>query len=144
MVEKINIKDKLNQLKDIEKGIYELDYKIKKLEKEGYKLAPVQESRRRPPFGKHDIIIEAQSLETRDKINRYKYSLQTRMNNLLTMQIEISEFINTLPSVRLQRIFEYKYMNHYSYRKIAYIVGGTEESIRKEHDRFLQDYMRLC
>lgn len=141
MVDKLSIKDKLNQLNDIRKEISELDYKIKKLEKEGFKLAAVQESRKKPPFGKHDIIIEAQSPETKELMSKYKSMLQQRLKKLLEIEIEIESFINTLPTARLQRIFEYKCIDNYSWQKIAFIIGGkaTKESIKKEYQRFLQN-----
>lgn len=140
MVDKLSIKDKLNQLNDIRKEISELDYKIKKLEKEGFKLAAVQESRKRPPFGKHDIIIEAQSPETRDLMSKYKSMLQQRLEKLLEVEIEVESFINTLPTARLQRIFEYKCIDDYSWQKIAFIIGkgATADSIRMEYNRFLE------
>ena len=141
MVDKLSIKDKLSQLNDIKKEISELDYKIKQLEKEGIKLAAVQESRKRPPFGKHDIVIEAQTPKTRNLMCLYKSMLQQRLEKLLKIEIEIESFINTLPTARLQRIFEYKCINDYSWQKIAFIIGGkaTKESVKKEYQRFLQE-----
>ncbi len=67
--------------------------------------------------------------------------LQERLDKLLEVQIEIEEFINELPTSRLRRIFNLRYIEQYTWRKIAYIIGGnaTDRSVRAEHDRFLQE-----
>lgn len=141
MTDHLTIKDKLAQYEDIKKEISELDTKIEKLEKEGFKLAAVQESRKRPPFGKHDIIIEAQSPKTRNLMSMYKSMLQDRLEELLEVQIEVEEYISKLPTSRLRIIFESRYINQYAWQKIAFIVKGnaTADSVRKEHDRFLKE-----
>lgn len=141
MTENLNIKDKLVQLCDIRKEISELESKLEKVEKEGIKVASAQASYKRPPFTKHDIIIEAQSPETRQKISYYKSVLQQRYDKLLKIQTETEEFINDLPTSRLRRIFTLRYIEQYTWRKIAYIIGkgATERSVRAEHERFLKE-----
>lgn len=141
MINNLTMKDKLNQLHDIRKEISEIKGNIKKLEKSGTGLAAVQESRHNPPYGKHDIIIEAQTSTARDLISRYKSMLQERYEKLLRLKIEAEEYIEQLPTSRLRMIFEYKYIKQYTWRKIAYIIGGnaTEEGVRKEHDRFFKE-----
>ena len=140
MVEKTNIKNKLEQLYDTRKEISEIEAKLDKIEKEGIKIASVQASYKRPPFTKHDIIVEAQAPETKEKINYYKSILQGRLEKLLEIQTEVEEYIAELPTSRLRRIFELKYIEQYAWRKIAYIMGNgaTEESIKKEHNRHLK------
>lgn len=141
MVEHLTIKDKLNQLYDIRKEISEIKAEIKKVEKDGIGLAPVQESRHYPPYGKHDIVIEAQTSIARDLISKYKSMLQERYNELLNVKIETEEYIEKMPTSRLRRIFELRYIKQYTWRKIAFIIGGsaTERSVRAEHDRFFKE-----
>lgn len=141
MVEHLNIKDKLNQLYDIRKEISEIKAEIKEIEKNGTGLAAIQESRHNPPYGKHDIIIETQTSTARDLISRYKSMLQERYNKLLKVKIEVEEYIEKMPTSRLRRIFELKYIKQYTWRKIAFIIGGnaTEDSIKQEHSRYLKE-----
>lgn len=139
MVEHLSIKDKLIQYEDIKKEIYELEDKIDKLEKEGFKIASVKESRHRSPYGVHDIVIEAQSPKIKDLISRYKSILKDRYEELLEVQIEVEEYISKLPTSRLRRIFTYKYIDQFTWRKIAFIMSATEESIKKEYQRFLKE-----
>lgn len=141
MIEKTKMKNKLDQLYDIRKEVSEIESKLEKAEKEGIKVASVQASYKRPPFTKHDIIVEAQTPETKEKISRYKSVLQERLKKLLEVQTEVEEYISDLPTSRLRRIFELKYIEQYTWRKIAYIIGkgATERSVRAEHERFLKE-----
>lgn len=141
MVDKSNIKDKLSQYEDIKKEISELESKIEKLEKKGLVIGAVEESRHKPPFGKHSILIEATNPELMNKAEEYKNLLQIKLNNLFQIKIEVEEYINSIPNSRLRRIFRLRYINQYSWRKISYIIGGkaTERSVRAEHERFLQE-----
>ena len=139
MVDKLSIKDKLSQKNEIKKSITKIERKIKNLEENDTRLASVEESYKRPPYTKHNVVVQAQTKRTRDLISRYKSVLQERLNDLLEVDIEIEEFINTLPTARLQSIFEYKYIDGYTWQKIAFIIGGTEESLKQECSRFLKE-----
>lgn len=140
MVEHLTIKDKLVQFEDIKKEVYELEDKIDKLEKEGFKIASVKESRHRPPYGTHDIIIEAQSPKIKELISRYKSILKERYEELLEVQIELEEYISKLPTSRLRRIFTYRYIEQCTWRKISFMIKNTtEDSVRMEHNNFLKN-----
>lgn len=138
---KNDIKNKLSQLNDIKFEISELEYKIKKLEKKGIFIANVKASYKRPPYTKHNISVEASNPKIVNKINALKKTLELRLESLLELQNEIETFISGLPTSRLRRIFELRYINQFSWQKIAYVIGGfaTKESVRKEHDRFLKE-----
>lgn len=138
---KNDFKNKLSQLSDIKLEISELQYKIEKLEKKGIFVTNVQASYKRPPYSKHSIFVEASNPKIVNKINDLKKTLELRLENLLELQNEIEIFVSGLPTSRLRRIFELRYINQFSWQKIAYIVGGyaTKDSIRKEHDRFLKE-----
>ena len=134
------IKDKLVQLCDIRKEIIELEQKIKKLEDKGVLVCAVEGSYNRPPFTKHSILIESANPELLEKDKYYKSILQQRLNDLLDVQIEVEEYIDSIPISRLRRIFELRYIEQHGWQKIAYMMKGnaTADSVRKEHDRFLQ------
>ena len=141
VVEKTKVKEKLECINDIRKQISRIEFKLKKLEEKDTEIATVEASYKRPPYSKHNVVVQAQTIRTKELISRYKSILQERYNDLLEVQTEIEEFINTLPNARLQMIFEYRYIDKYTWSKIAYILGGnsTEDSVRKEHDRFLNE-----
>ena len=67
------------------------------------------------------------------------------MQSILLQQLKVEEFINELPTSRLRRIFEYRYICQFSWSRVAIEINKnkkgnyvTDESIRKEHDRFLE------
>ena len=135
------MKDKLCRLEDIRKEIKKTKDKLRKLEEKDTGLAKVQASYNTPPYTKHNIVVQAQTKKTRELISRYKSVLRERYDDLLENKIEVEQFINELPNARLQRIFEMRYIDNYSWIKIAYIIGkkATPDSVRKEHDRYLQE-----
>ena len=70
----------------------------------------------------------------------YYSILQNRYDRLLEVQTRLEVFIDEIPTSRLRRIFEYRYIEQFSWVKIARLIGGnaTSDSIRMEHDRFLR------
>lgn len=134
-------KDKLVQYEDIKKEIIELEVKIKKLEDKGVVVSAIESSYNRPPYTKHNILIESANTELLRKANYYKSILQQRLDDLLMAQIEIEEYINSISFSRLRRIFELRYIEQYTWRKIAYMMKGkaTADSVRMEHDRYLKE-----
>ena len=74
-------------------------------------------------------------------LNYYRNILQNRYDRLLVQQTRVEEFIDIIPTSRLRRIFAYRYIENFTWQKVAYIIGGnsTSESVRKEHDRFLEE-----
>lgn len=141
MKTKEDLKLKLEQLCDIRKEISELQIKIEKLEKEGVLKDYVEASSKYFPYTKYNIKIESKNPKIVKKLNLHKAILQERLEDLLDLQTEIEEFISNLPTSRLRRIFEFRYIEQYTWRKIAYIIGGnaTEDSVRKEHDRYFEN-----
>lgn len=137
---KKELKNKLSQLNDIRKEIIELEKKIKKLENRGIFKDLVEASSKYFPYTKYNVSIEAQNPKIAQKLELYKNVLKSRLDELVDLKIEIEMFFNNLPTSRLRRIFELKYINQYTWQKIAYIMGGasTQDSIRKEHDRFFE------
>ena len=111
MVEnKENFKEKLEQLCDIRKEIIELKIKIEKLEKDGILSDCVEASSKYFPYTKYNVKIEAKNPRLVKKLNLHKAILEERLENLLDLQTEIEEFISNLPTSRLRRIFELRYI----------------------------------
>ena len=136
----MTFKEKLVQFCDIQQEIKELEIKINKLEKQAETFDIVEGSSLTMPYQKKNIKIKHVDLKKKINLNYYQSILEKRMQELLEMQIEVEEFISSIPTSRLRRIFEYRYIEQFSWTKIAFLIGGsaTADSIRMEHIRFLE------
>ena len=134
------MKDKLKQFCDIRDEIDEITKKIRELESKANAYTVVQTSMKDEPYSKVNIKVYNPSLKARDRIEQHIVQLKKRYDKLLEIQLEVETFINTIENSRIRRIFEYRYFKNYTWRKVANCVGGysTADSVRKEHDRFLQ------
>lgn len=138
----MNLKDCLVQLCDIQLEIKELEEKINKLELKSHEIVSdsVDSTTKYFPIIPTKLKIKGIDQNVIKKIEYYKTILENRYSKLLDIQIQAEEFIDKLPTSRLRRIFTYRYINQYSWIKIAHLIGYsiTEDSVRKEHDRFLE------
>ncbi len=136
----MNLKDCLAQYCDTKEEIKELEKKIQKLEK-SYKVADtVDTSSAIFPYLQKTLKIENVDYVKQKKICSYKDLLKARYDRLLEQQIKVEEFIDKLPTSRLRQIFEYRYIDNNTWVKVAMRLGNgaTFESIKKEHNRFLE------
>ncbi len=138
---KKDLKEKLKQLYDLRKEIKETESKIKKANKTDNLTDVVESSARFFPFTKTHVKILGQNPETALIIETYKDILEKRLIKLLETQAEVELLISELPTSRLRRIFDMKYIDCYSWQKIAMKIGGnaTKDSVRMEHDRYLKE-----
>ena len=136
----MDLKKELSQYSDIKKEIKELEAKIEKIKKTDKTVDVVEGSSDKFPFVKKHFKIEHIDKVKSDSIKMYYSVLQNRYDRLLVAQTRLEEFFDTLPTSRLRRIFEYRYIEKFSWVKIARLIGGsaTSDSVRMEHDRFLQ------
>lgn len=137
----MTLKQKLSQYIDIREEIKRLEKRIGKLEKSTKDIVSdvVDNTTSDFPFMQVHTKIQGVDTETIHKLDKLKVILNERYDKLLNTQIEVEEFIDTIPTSRLRSIFEYRYLDGYSWIKISQLIGGksTEDSIRMEHDRFL-------
>ena len=136
----MNLKQCLAQYIDIQKEVKELEKKIDKLENTYVTTDIVEASSVVFPFSKRNLKIENIDYATQKKICSYKDLLKARYNRLLEQKIKVEEFIDKLPTSRLRQIFEYRYMDNNTWIKVAMRIGNgaTFESVKKEHNRFLE------
>lgn len=137
----MTLKESLIQYTDTQKEIRELENKIRKLDNKSTAADIVDSSSTVFPYLQQHLKVEAVNIRQRNTLNYYRNILQNRYGRLLKQQLQVEEFIDNLPTSRLRRIFTYRYLENYSWQKVAYMIGGmaTEDSIRKEHDRFLKE-----
>lgn len=138
----MTLKECLVQLCDFQLEIKELKNKINKLEPKSHEIISdsVESTTKYFPIIPTRVKIIGLDQKIQRKLEYYKTILEDRYDKLLDIQIKTEEFINTLPTSRLRRIFTYRYIEQYSWIKIAQLIGGksTADSVRMEHDRFLE------
>lgn len=141
----MKLKDSLAQYCDTREEIKELEKKIQKLENSYITTDVVETSSAVFPFTQRTLKIEGRDYSKQRTLCLYKDLLKTRYDKLLLQQLKVEEFINELPTSRLRRIFEYRYICQFSWSRVAIEINKnkkgnyvTDESIRKEHDRFLE------
>ena len=138
----MTLKECLVQFCDIELEIQDLQNKIKKLEPRCNETISdsVETTTKTFPVIMTHCKIFGNDKKLLNKLEYLKGLLEERYNKQLDLHIKLEEFINNMPTSRLRRIFEYRYINQYSWVKVARLIGGdsTEGSIRKEHDRYLK------
>ena len=136
----MDLKNELSQYCDIKKEIKELEAKIDKIKKTDKTVDVVEGSSDKFPFIKKHFKIEHIDKVKSDSLKMYYSVLQNRYNRLLEVQARLEKFIDEIPTSRLRRIFEYRYIEQFSWVKVARLIGGNaaEDSVKKEHQRYLE------
>ena len=69
----------------------------------------------------------------------YRARIEENLVRCVELTRDIQEFINGIEESELRRLFTLRYINGHSWQKIAFTVGGYDESVpRKKHDRYLR------
>ncbi len=136
----MNLKDCLVQYCDTRNEIEKLEKRINDLEKENSEFSVVQASSLTPPFLLGEERIYHTDFRKTRKLQELRGILKTRYDRLLDQQLIVEEFIDKLPTSRLRQIFEYRYIDNNTWVKVAMRIGNgaTFESVKKEHNRFLE------
>ncbi len=136
----MKLKDSLAQYCDTREEIKELEKKIQKLENSYITTDVVETSSAVFPFTQRTLKIEGRDYSKQRTLCLYKDLLKSRYDKLLLQQLKVEEFIDKLPTSRLRQIFEYRYIDNNTWVKVAMRIGNgaTFESVKKEHNRFLE------
>ena len=138
----MSLKEHLTQLCDIRKEIKDLEARINKLELASKdEVSDIVEATTMSfPIIRTHKKIKGIDLKQIKKLEYLTLTLENRYDKLLDIQTHTIEFIERLPTSRLRLIFTYRYIDNFSWIKISNLIGNgaTEDSIRKEHDRFLE------
>lgn len=137
----MDVKEKLKQYSDAITEIKHLKNKLNKIRIKTNLFSVVEESSKHPPFQKHVITICHTNPRQYKRSLYYESLLKNRYEKLINQKIEIEKFIDKLPTSRLRMIFELRYIEQCSWQQVAWKIGGnsTENSVRMEHDRFLNN-----
>ena len=131
-------KERIQEYKDISRGIRDLKKRIRNLE-EKMKIVKdtVKGSSSEFPFVQHTCIVEG--LEENEHLRKRKKLLKKKQKELEKVKYEMELYINTkIKDERMRQILEYRYIDGFSWIRIAHKMNGTEDGIRMEHKRFFE------
>ena len=137
-------KEILKEYVDACKLIEETEADIQKLNKKKSTFIQTNVSGSNPEFPYQPMHFRIEGITM-----TYQDDFQLRMEEQLLVErkaeaekikLNVQQFINTLPK-RMQRIVRFRYIEDLSWGEVAKRMGrkATEESIRKEFDRFLKE-----
>lgn len=133
-------KKELSQLKYLEQEIY---YQKKQLEELMATASSCAASMSDIPHAsiKSDKIGIYGS-EIADLITLLEETIEKRVQE----RLKLERYIQTVEDSSMRQILSMRYIQGYSWRKIAHRVGGnnTEDSVRKSHDRYLAKHCPEC
>lgn len=131
-------KESIKSYKDIVRGINDLKSRIKNMDCRPIVKDSVKGSAKEFPFVQHTCVIEGR--ERNSKLEKRKRLLKKKQNELEEIKYKIEVFLNTqIKDERMRQILEYRYIDGYSWIKIAFRVeASSEEAVRKEVERFLK------
>ncbi len=128
-------KDKLMQYQFLKKEIKELESKIEKKE---VVFDTVEMSNPYFPYeAKHKKIYGINS----SKLSKLHRVLVYRKNKCEKLRLDIEEFIDGIEDSRTRLVFQLRYFEGLSWKKISLKLGSADESYsRKIHNRFIKKY----
>lgn len=122
--------ERLKQYKSLKAEIEELAEQIHRLESSDI----VQGSDREFPYIKHNMKVETAECD------RTRELLRKELQLLKTEYRKLNEFINNIADSEIRRIFRYRYIEGWTFQKIAFRMNETDESYpRRKHNKYLKN-----
>ena len=122
--------ERLKQYKSLKAEIEELAEQIQMLESSDI----VQGSDREFPYIKHNMKVETAECD------RTRELLRKELQLLKTEYRKLNEFINNIADSEIRRIFRYRYIEGWTFQKIAFRMNETDESYpRRKHNKYLKN-----
>lgn len=124
--------ERLKQYRHLREEIKELSEEIHKLESADI----VQGSDNEFPYIKHNmkVIGAGECIRTLEMLKKNLRRIKAEYHAL-------NKFINDISDSELRRIFRYRYIDGWTFQKIAFKVGNGDEQVpRKKHNNFLKKY----
>ncbi len=130
-------KEMLRQYRDLVAECRELKQRLKR---EGEKTAVdmVKGSSNEFPYQSINITIEG--IPTSAHLEHRMKLLRSRLQKAETMKSQIDEYIAGIEDSRTRRVFEMRYIDGWSWRKIAMRIGAADESYPRQiiHNAYLK------
>lgn len=137
-------KEILKQYKDLQHEIFKLNKRLQKLKKYKIEHDFVSGSNTEFPYQRITIDLEGYA-DNSEKINKTQRLLEKRLKEYQELRLTIEEFIADIFDSRTRLIFEYRYINSWSWQRISMKLGSHDESYaRKIHDRYLARVDNKC
>ena len=122
--------ERLKQYKSLKAEIEELAEQIHRLESSDI----VQGSDKEFPYIKHNFKVETAECD------RTRELLRKELQLLKTEYRKLNEFINNIADSEIRRIFRYRYIEGWTFQKIAFRMNETDESYpRRKHNKYLKN-----
>ena len=122
--------ERLKQYRSLKAEIEELAEQIQMLESSDI----VQGSDREFPYIKHNMKVETAECD------RTRELLRKELQLLKTEYRKLNEFINNIADSEIRRIFRYRYIEGWTFQKIAFRMNETDESYpRRKHNKYLKN-----
>ena len=131
-------KERIKEYRDISRGIKDLKKRIRILEEKRQIVKDsVKGSSSEFPFVQQTCVVEG--LEENEQLKRRKKVLKKKQKELEKVKEEMELYINTMiKDERIRQILEYRYIDGFSWVKIASKMNGTEDGVRMEHKRLFE------
>lgn len=78
--------------------------------------------------------------DIKDNLIDLKSELEQMLKECVTEQKRLEEYIHSVEDVQIQNIMTYRFVNGFSWQKVAFKIGGgnTADSVRKRVVRYLK------
>lgn len=139
-------KEQLEQLIDLRKEIKELESKLEDLSqrkierttdkvKASYKNFPyIQGSARITGF-------DTQAYEKNEQaIDKYIKLLTSRKRKAEKLELEITEYINTVEDSRIRRMLQYRYIEGYTWEKVSKVIHCDRTLPEKTISKYIKEH----
>jgi len=127
-------KEKLMQYCNLEEEIDKLEKRIDRIEKQSEMVSDVVQN----GYKRHAVIYGFDCRRSL-KLQELECILKQRRDRLLDLQIEIEEWIDTIPDSDIRQIFEHVYIDNMNWVQVQLAMSyNHEDTARKKHDRFLE------
>lgn len=141
----------LFQYTDKKSEIEDLKDRIEKIKHRGYIIADsVKGSSKYPPYNIKNYIAIGFDDISQSKIEKLEQILTQKCNELLDINIEAEEFINTIDDSEIRQILRHKYIDDKNWIQIAHDMNNTykknkytADSVRMKHDRFIKKFKKF-
>lgn len=136
-------KHELSQYRAIAKEIKVLENRLNKLSMRKHKFGvdTVSASSRCKPYAKHSVLISGYGYDATNDGKKHKLirDIKERLEALNIQFEAIQAFIRSIDDSEIRQIIEYRYIDGFSWQKIAFEMGEHDEQVpRRKHNKFLE------
>lgn len=125
----------LIQYCDLKREIEDLKKRIEKLENQSETVADVVQN----GYKGRAVIYGVDCYRTQ-KLKELKQILQERYDMVVKQKNEIEEYIGKIAQSDIRQIFEYRYIDGFSWNQIQILMGYRhEDTARKKHNKYLKE-----